>query len=398
MSFEQRLLECPLLLSLLPFLPTLATAITMEQWATSSNAALRITLLDAPHLKSNTFHPAFTYPIFGEAETIYGYSNLQLGLHLKSDSLLAALDVKYDKKLESKTAKVDDPRASLMSFLPAADVSASLGELESGSGGDSSTRPQFKPYGERVHRYARAQEGKGKGKGRAGAQRTSVDADDPSARRFEVFHCNWNTPGFKEYHRRMQIFTLLFIEGASYIQEDEGNWEFLVLYEVSGSGSEERRHFVGYTSLYSFWFYPAWTRIRLSQFVILPPYQGQGHGAELYMQVVQLAMKRENVCELTIEDPSEAFDKLRDTNDIKRLLSPQDGFLQRAKESAKGGALRAPVEMAWSEKERKTHKVAKRQWDRLVEMCQLMMLDEEDVEQIRRYRLQVSGEARRSTP
>lgn len=40
----------------------------------------------------------------------------------------------------------------------------------------------------------------------------------------------WDTPGFKEYHRRMQLFILLYIEGGSYINEDEDPWEFVVLY------------------------------------------------------------------------------------------------------------------------------------------------------------------------
>ncbi|UZJ53920.1 hypothetical protein CBS101457_003240 [Exobasidium rhododendri] len=366
----------------------------MEQWATSSNSALRITLLDAPNLKSNTFHPAFTYPIFGEAETIYGYSNLQLSLHLKSDTLLAALGVKYDKKLESKTAKVDDPRASLMEFLPAGDVINSLEELEARAGSSgSSSSSTFKPLGQMLHTYTRAKDTKGKGKGRAGGPRVDVEADDANARQFEVYHCDWNTPEFREYHRRMQIFTLLFIEGASYIKEDEGNWEFLVLYEVSKAPQEgvQKYHFVGYTSLYNYWYYPNLTRLRLSQFIVLPPYQGQGHGAELYNQTVRLALERDSVTELTIEDPSEAFDKLRDTNDLKRLLSPADGFLKRAKEHVKGGALKAPVDKVWSEKERKNHKIVKRQWDRLLEMTQLMMLDEEDVDQVKRYRLQVKA-------
>lgn len=369
----------------------------MEKWATSSNSALRITLVDAPNLASNSFHPTFTYPIFGEAETIYGYSNLQLPLYFKSDSLLAALDVKYDKKLESKTAKIDDPRASLMKYLSAKDVQDSLEKLNNKqeAGGTA-----FKPFGEKVHTYARAKSGKGKGKAKASFGKSLSDVDDPDARRFEVYHCDWNTLGFKEYHRRMQIFTLLFIEGASYIQEEENNWEFLLLYEVSSGDqdgeevsngdSKSKYHFVGYTSLYNFWFYPDRTRLRLSQFIILPPYQGQGHGAELYNEVVKIALSKDNVSELTIEDPSEAFDKLRDTNDLKRLLSPDDGFLQRAREYVKGGALQAPIDKTWSELERKRHKVAKRQWDRLLEMCQLMMLDEENLNAVKKYRLQVS--------
>ena len=38
------------------------------------------------------------------------------------------------------------------------------------------------------------------------------------------------TPGFRDYHRRMQIFILLYIEAGSYIQEDDERWEFVVLY------------------------------------------------------------------------------------------------------------------------------------------------------------------------
>lgn len=44
---------------------------------------------------------------------------------------------------------------------------------------------------------------------------------------------NWSTPGFREYHRRMQLFVLLYIEGGSYIQEDEDAWEFITLCVVS---------------------------------------------------------------------------------------------------------------------------------------------------------------------
>jgi histone acetyltransferase 1 len=39
----------------------------------------------------------------------------------------------------------------------------------------------------------------------------------------------WNDPGFREYHRRMQIFILLYIEAGSYINEDDDAWEFALL-------------------------------------------------------------------------------------------------------------------------------------------------------------------------
>lgn len=39
-------------------------------------------------------------------------------------------------------------------------------------------------------------------------------------------------------------------------------------------------HFAGYSSIYSFLHYPDQVRLRLSQFIILPPFQGAGHGCE----------------------------------------------------------------------------------------------------------------------
>jgi len=93
----------------------------------------------------------------------------------------------------------------------------------------------------------------------------------------------WDTPGFREYHRRMQLFILLYIEGGSYIQEDEEAWEFVLLcvsvcfiraldliflrrYEKRKRRDDSglsTYHFVGYSSLYNFYYYPEKTRLRL---------------------------------------------------------------------------------------------------------------------------------------
>jgi hypothetical protein len=48
-------------------------------------------------------------------------------------------------------------------------------------------------------------------------------------RSLQCMQSTWSTPGFREHHRRMQLFVLLYIEGGSYIQEDEETWEFVVL-------------------------------------------------------------------------------------------------------------------------------------------------------------------------
>ena len=50
---------------------SVTAALQPEQWTTSSNEALKLFVTN-PEAALN-FQPTFTYPIFGDAETIYGY-------------------------------------------------------------------------------------------------------------------------------------------------------------------------------------------------------------------------------------------------------------------------------------------------------------------------------------
>ncbi|EST05617.1 MOZ/SAS-like protein [Kalmanozyma brasiliensis GHG001] len=355
-----------------------------DAWSANSTAALAIRLVGSPNGDA-AFHPSFTYPIYGEAETIYGYKGLAINLNVASGSLVSLLDIKHQAKNEATTAKLDDVEGQIKEFLPADHISASSSSTGQQDFDAALKRDEsFRPLGEKVHSYTRRKVNKGKGKSSASSLAASaLSEDDPDARVFEVYRSTWETPGFREYHRRMQLFALLFIEGASYIQEDEINWEFFTLYERVGS----RYHFMGYTSLYKFWCWPDSSRIRLSQFVILPPYQKQGHGGALYTTVYDQIRNRASVTELTVEDPSEDFDRLRDGNDLRRLLAP-GGFVETAKAQ---GKLHAPLDKEWIEGQRLAHKLAPRQWSRVLEMVQLMHIDTSNAEQVKAYRLQVKA-------
>ena len=107
--------------------------------------------------------------------------------------------------------------------------------------------------------------------------------------------------------------------------------------------------------------------------------------AELYRAIYEYILKHENIAELTVEDPAEAFEDLRDKNDLKMLLSNQqfmsEGFggqeshgggrvggIGRGGKSGRGGAkkeasaskgrLVPPVDKVWAEKWRKDLKIA----------------------------------------
>ncbi|KAF8810097.1 histone acetyltransferase type B [Phlegmacium glaucopus] len=389
----------------------------MSEWTVDANEALTLSLVRSQKDKDaladdetyEKFHPNFTYPIYGEEEKIYGYQDLVIDLRFASGSLEQYLAVKYSEKLGS-TSTVDDVEGTLRQFIPPGyrtDEPSFLELVEN----DAMT---FKPQGQKVFSYTRPlSHTSSKGKGKS----SDLDPQSQDVLEFEVYHTTWNTPGFREYHRRMQLFVLLYIEAGSYINEEEDTWEFVTLFEKRkrrDASQEATYHFVGYSSLYPFYHFPEKVRLRLSQFVILTPYQRQGHGSELYRAIYQYIVNRDGIAELTVEDPAEAFEDLRDKNDLQMLLSNQqfmaEGFGGQeshgggrvsgigragksgrggAKKGASGGKLVPPVDKVWVEKWRKQLKIAGRQFQRLVEMLILLHLDPSDSAGLRAYRLHV---------
>lgn len=111
--------------------------------------------------------------------------------------------------------------------------------------------------------------------------------------------------------------------------------------------------------------------------------------AKLYSALYQHCLSRPDVAELTVEDPAEAFEDLRDRNDLRYLVSqgimedPQ--FLQGIGASQKGGRV------AWETAARKKYKIAQRQFDRLLEMLLLKQLDRKNAAKLQAYRLHVKA-------
>ena len=64
------------------------------------------------------------------------------------------------------------------------------------------------------------------------------------------------------------------------------------------------------------------SRLRIAQFLVLPPHQGSGHGTHLYTTIHTACFDDPTIVELTVEDPNEAFDGLRDTADY-HILHPE---------------------------------------------------------------------------
>lgn len=77
-----------------------------ESGSSDANEAVRISIVQPNSATSSlktrsTFHPKFTYPIFGEEERIFGYQNLDIHLTFAAHDLLPNLQISYDKKFKA---------------------------------------------------------------------------------------------------------------------------------------------------------------------------------------------------------------------------------------------------------------------------------------------------------
>ena len=234
-------------------------------------------------------------------------------------------------------------------------------------------------------------------------------------RNFEIWSGELVDPAVRQLIARMQILISFFIEGGTPLElEDQewtlARWRVYFVYEKLAdlpNPSASPYSIVGYSTSYRFITYihsaadkslkafslppdkpilptDLPSRARISQFLILPSHHSHGHGTQLYNAMVSSFLASPTITEITIEDPNEAFDDLRDYCDYKRLTF--NGTLTQVKMntdidpklSNKRISVRVPTAQILNqtllEKLRKKNKIAPRQFYRLVEMYLLSQI------------------------
>ncbi|KAL7210231.1 hypothetical protein ACSBR1_031738 [Camellia fascicularis] len=76
---------------------------------------------------------------------------------------------------------------------------------------------------------------------------------------------------------------------------------------------------LGFAAIYRFYHYLDSLRLRLSQILVLSPYQPEGYGRHL-LEVLNNVTICENVYDLTIEEPLDSLQHVRTCIDVGRLL------------------------------------------------------------------------------
>lgn len=88
------------------------------------------------------------------------------------------------------------------------------------------------------------------------------------------------------------------------------------------------RAVVAFASVYAFETPFHGTRVRICQVLVLPPYQRRGHGAALLRAIYADLLGRDDVTEVTVEDPAPGFTQLRNRVDLAACLDR--GFFAHA--------------------------------------------------------------------
>lgn len=363
-------------------------AATASQWAADSNASLYISLVSGEStqgiLKSLQqayqpptqeaedeteeeadadiiqFHPAFTYPIYGEHERVFGYKDLRINLSYGAGSLATFVHIGYSKRVDQMETslpiqlKSDDVLGPLQKVLST--TCQSQQEFAEQVAADTQ---QFKPLGQKVHEYKR-------------------DSNEAESLVYEIYESDFKNEAFRKYHERLQTFVLFFIEGAQFIDDTDERWRAFTVFEKLVLNGQTSYTLVGYCTMYQFFHWPDLKRPRISQFLILPPFQGQAHGSQLYRHIYQTILVDPQYVDLTVEDPSEAFDDMRDRNDMRYLLDQM--ALQE---------LSLPVATKTMKGLQQKYKISRRQLARCVEMGVLMRLGGPKHQEFEKFRLMV---------
>lgn len=250
--------------------------------------------------------------------------------------------------------------------------------------------------------------------------RTFVGSDG----RYEIWKGTLSDPAVLQLVKRIEIFVPFFIEGGTFIAKEDATshtvdsadrWSIFFLYrtrQLPGSADSYEHEFAGYSTVYrfllpvgpatpprkstkdefalppsdeeghqktSFALAKLPCRSRISQFIILPPFQGKGNAGRLYGTIFDEYLNEPQTTEITVEDPNEAFDDLRDIADLT-YLSKLPAFTEavRINKAVKipraGPSPRNIVDPATLETLRHTTKIAPRQFNRVVEMYLMQKL------------------------
>ncbi|KAK9101154.1 hypothetical protein Scep_024584 [Stephania cephalantha] len=202
-----------------------------------------------------------------------------------------------------------------------------------------------------------------------------------------------------ELYSRLVPLALLLVDGSSPIDVTDPKWEiYLEVEKKTTQQGDTNVRLLGFAVVYRFYRYPDNSRLRISQILVLPNCQGNGHGWRL-LKVINSVAVSENVYDLTVEEPSDYLQHVRTCIDIQRLLafepvkpavSSVASQLKERKLSKRTSGIQFDPPTAVVNAVRETLKITKKQFLQCWEVLIYLDIDQNDRNCMENYRILVS--------
>lgn len=187
--------------------------------SSNANDALNISFVQAGQespIKLSSFHPKFTYPIFGEEECIFGYQGLNINLRFAAHDLLPNITVKYSKKFKTvNDTKALDVEDTLRAWTPEGEPSPSSAR----EGWLIISKVSFEApaqFNYKIQHATAAKDWKPPGE--------LIQSYTSRGRSFEIWCAELTDPAVQQLIDRIQILISLFIEAGTPIPLDDQDW------------------------------------------------------------------------------------------------------------------------------------------------------------------------------
>lgn len=247
--------------------------------------------------KKLLFKPDMSYQIFGDNESIFGYKNLSIKLYYTHNSSQCCLKIKYSDKI--KDLEADDLDNILSEWLPQ-NFSTDENLFKKNIRNENSDQM----FGKEIHKFEKTTEVAALN----GAETTCE---------YIITECDASDESFQTFHQRFETFIIWFIEAANYIDLSDPRWVIFYVYEKFVHPQSKKTFItpIGFAANYKFFHYPDSSRLRVSQFFILPTHQSKGIGSEFYKAIYNRIIEIPDIVELTVEEPVKKFQAMRDLCD-----------------------------------------------------------------------------------